>query len=99
MVRPVFNTAGNMGPSIRLDIDFQNVSPTQVATYSPASGTPWNTALWNTFPWSGIAGIRKNWQGANGVGYCAAFHMKIVNNTTSVQWMAIDYVYETGGIL
>lgn len=99
MVRPIFNTAGNMGPAMRLDIDFENVSPTQTATYSPAAGTPWNTALWNTFPWAAGSSIRKDWQGANGIGYWAAFHMRVVNNTTSVQWMSIDYVFERGGIL
>jgi hypothetical protein len=99
MVRPIFNTSGIMTPAIRLDIDFENLIPTQTASFSGSAGTPWNTALWNTFPWQSLPSIQKAWQGANGVGYAAAFHMVIVNNMTSVQWMSIDYVYEKGGIL
>lgn len=99
MVRPIFNTSGQMSPSIRLDIDFENIAPTAAATFVAANGTPWNTAKWNTFKWQSTPSIQKAWQGANGVGYAAAFHMKIVNNASSVQWMSIDYVYERGQIL
>lgn len=98
MVRPIFNVAANITPAIRLDIDFEDVTPTQTASYSAATGTPWDTALWDTFLWAGALNIVKNWQGANGVGYCAAFHMKLVSKVQT-QWMSIDYVYEKGGVI
>lgn len=99
MVRPIFNTAAILVPAIRLDIDFESVTPTQLATFSGASGTAWDTALWDTFLWQSLSTIQKTWQGANGVGYSASFHMKLACNTTSVQWMSIDYVFERGAIL
>jgi hypothetical protein len=99
MMRPIFNTAASLSPAIRLDIDFEDITPTQTATYSGLLGTPWDTALWDTFPWQTAATIQKSWQGANGVGYCAAFHMVVTCGPTSLQWMAIDYVYEKGAIL
>lgn len=98
MVGPTFNVAANIVPAIRLDIDFEDISPTQVASYSGATGTPWDTALWDTFLWAGASTIQADWQGANGVGKCAAFHMKLVSQVAT-QWMSITYVYERGAIL
>ena len=98
MVRPIFGVAGNISPAIRLDIDFENILPTQVAGFTAATGTLWDTALCDTFLWSSSLNIQRDWQGANGVGYCAAFHM-VITSSVETQWMSIDYVYERGGIL
>ena len=98
MVRPIFSVAGNISPAIRLDIDFENVLPTQVAGFTAATGTLWDTALWDTFLWASSLNIQRDWQGANGVGYCAAFHM-IITSAVETQWMSIDYVMEKGSIL
>lgn len=99
MIRPIFNTAAILTPAISLDIDFASNLPTQTATYSGVSGTPWDTAFWDTFLWQSLSTIQKDWQGANGVGYAAAFHMLLACKTVAVQWMSIDYVFERGAIL
>lgn len=99
MVRPVFYTAGTMTPSLRMDVDFEDVTPTSTGSFTSTSGTLWDTALWDTFPWGSVSSIKKDWQGASGIGYAGALHMRIVNNETAVQWMSVDYVYEVGQIL
>lgn len=99
MVRPVFLTAGEMNPAMRMDVDFEDQVPTSTGTFSDTSGTAWDTALWDTFPWGSSVSIKKNWQGVFGVGYAGALHMRIVNNASAVSWMSVDYVYETGSIL
>ena len=99
MVRPIFNTAGIMQATLAIDVDFASVYPTGTPTFSGTSGTPWSTALWNTFPWGDVSGIKKDWQGVNGIGYAGSLHMRIVNNKFPVQWMSVDYVYEVGAIL
>lgn len=99
MVRPVFYTAGSFRPSMRMDVDFDDVLPTSVGFYSDASGTAWDSALWNTFPWGSVTGIKTNWQSVSGLGYWGALHMRAVNNATPVQWMSTDYVFEAGAIL
>jgi hypothetical protein len=99
MARPVFLTAGNLSPAIRMDVDFEDVVPTSTGSFSNTGGTAWDTALWNTFPWGSSVSIKKDWQSVSGVGDAGALHMRIVNNATSVSWMSVNYVYEQGGIL
>lgn len=99
MARPVLLTAGSLGPAIRMDVDFENVTPTSTGTFTNTGGTLWDTALWDTFPWGSVLSIKKNWQSVSGLGYAGALHMRMQNNATSVSWMSVDYVYETGAIL
>lgn len=99
MCRPIFQTSGDMHAALAMDIDFSDAIPKGTPSYSGTSGTPWNTALWNTFPWGSVTSIKKSWQGITGIGYCGAIHMKIVNNKTAVQWQSIDVVHESGATL
>lgn len=99
MVRPIFYTAGIFNPSLRMDVDFEDVMPTGTGSFFGVAGTPWNSALWNTFPWQSSPAIKKDWQGVGGIGYAGALHMRVVNNQTSVSWMSVDYTFEMGAIL
>ena len=99
MIRPIFSLLGNVTPAIGLDVDFDDVTPTATATFSPGQGSLWNTSLWNTFLWGNNSLVKRDWQGVSGVGYCAALHMKVNNNSTGMSWMAVDYVFEQGAQL
>ena len=99
MVRPVFQTAGNMTAALAMDVDFEDNYPTATPTFSGTAGTAWNTALWNTFPWGDVSGIQMDWQGVNSIGFAGALHMRIVNNKTAVSWQSVEYVFESGGVL
>lgn len=99
MARPIINTAGNLQIAMGIDVDFADVRPTGVPTYTSSAGSLWNTSLWNTFYWGDVTSIKKNWQGVSGMGYCGALHMLIANNKTPVQWQSVDYLYEVGGVL
>lgn len=99
LVRPVFLTTGNMQAGVGMDMDFSDTYPTSTPTFYGTAGTAWNVGAWNTFPWGDISGIKKNWQGVTGLGYAGALHMRIVNNVSAVQWQAVEYVYEVGGVI
>ena len=99
MARPVFYTAGTFTPSLRIDVDFEDVRPSSTGSFSDTGGTAWDTGLWNTFPWGSTSAIHGDFQGVSGIGRCGAFHMRSVNNATQVQWMSVDYVLEKGAIL
>jgi hypothetical protein len=99
MLRPVINTAGTITPAIGVDVDFNDSPPPGSATFIASGGAYWNTSLWNTFYWGDVSNIKQTWRQAYGVGYCAALHMKVVNNASSLQWLSVDYVYETGGVI
>ena len=97
MARPVYKTSGKAVPALVLDVDFSNLQPLGLASYSGSVGAKWGD------PWGALWGtgedIQKDWQWVSGVGYAAALHMKVVNNVSSLQWMSVDYCFETGGIL
>lgn len=99
MVRPTFYTSGAFSPALDMNVDFQQVRPTDTGTFAAESGTAWDTALWDTFAWGSTASIKRDWQGVAAMGSCGALRMRVVNNATSVQWMALDYVYEMGAIV
>jgi hypothetical protein len=99
MIRPVINTAGTLVPAIGMDMDFADKPPPGTPTFTSAGGTLWNSSLWNTFGWGDVTNIKQTFQGAYGVGYTAALHMKVVNNFSALQWLSTDYVYEYGGVI
>jgi hypothetical protein len=99
MVRPIFQTAGNMTAALGMDMDFSDTYPTATPSFSGVTGTPWNTGAWNTFPWGDISSIKKDWQSVSGVGDAGALHMRIINNKSSVQWQSVEYVFNVGGVL
>jgi hypothetical protein len=99
MARPIFVAGGNVNAAIAMDMDFADSYPATTPTFSGNSGTPWNTAKWNTFPWSSGGNVKKDWQGVTGVGDAGALHMRVVNNKTATQWQSIQYVFKIGRIL
>lgn len=99
LARPLLRTTGDMEVAMSIDMDFRDTYPTSMPSYAGNTGTLWNTAPWNSFPWASGSGVQKDWQGASGVGDAAAFHMRAVNNKTSLQWQAVQYVYRMGGVL
>lgn len=99
MCRPTFLTAGSMQAALAVDVNFEDRYPTAQPTFSGTTGTPWGTKVWNTFPWGDVSSIKNDWQDVSGIGYCAALHMRIVNNRSAVQWQSVDYVYKLGGVL
>lgn len=99
MVKPVFNLTGRMTVTLGIDMDFTDSYPAAQPTFSGSGGTLWNTALWNTFPWSPGTNTKTDWQGLTGIGDAGALHMRIVNNMSSTSWQAVTYVFRLGGVL
>lgn len=99
MARPLLQTSGDLTIAIGMDMDFSDSFPEGMPTFSGVSGTKWNVAKWNTFPWGSDSEIKRDWQSVTGVGDAAAFHMRVANNKTALQWQAVQYTYRLGGIL
>lgn len=99
MVQPIFSITGNMTATIAIDMDFNDAYPAAQPSFTGGGGTLWNTALWNTFPWSPGVSTKTDWQGLTGVGDSGALHMRVVNNTSATNWQAVTYVFRLGGVL
>lgn len=97
MVRPLIQTTGNVSPALALNVDFQNVLPTNTPTFSTTQDSLWNVALWNVSYWSTGPIVQKEWQTVYGVGFSATVYMTIASTVSQVNILSFDYLLEAGG--
>lgn len=101
MMRPVFLTDGLPSIGVILNVDFDDSSASSFVDYGTGTnlGSTWDTGLWDTAIWGGSQGIQQEWQGAQGIGRCAAPRIEISTQGINLQWMATDIIYERGGMV
>ena len=99
MMRPIFQAGGPPNALAAINVDFDDTPPSTPVSVSTSSGAKWGSAKWGTAKWAGAATLYKQWQGINGVGYCAAARVKCASLGVPISWMATDIVMEKGGIL
>lgn len=99
MIRPLLQTTGNFVPTMALNVDFANVLPTGVPTFTGTPDALWNAALWDVSYWSSGPFIQKNWQTVGAIGFSATIYMTLASNAAQVNILSFDYVYKLGSIL
>ena len=101
LVRPILTSAGMPQFLIGINYDYDTITvPTGLLNYSsPSAGMVWGSMTWGTMKWGGLLASLKAWQWAGGIGYVASMGIIATNNGSETHWSAVDYVYETGGIL
>jgi len=99
MIRPILQSNGSPSFIANINLDYDDSGITGVPNFSPVSYGTWDSATWDSSIWSGGLSVIKNWQGVNGVGYCAAMRIKLESMGIEVQWDSTDLVMEVGGIL
>ena len=99
MMRPILLTDGTPAASINVNVDFDTSDTTSPLTFAATTYALWDTATWDNGIWGGDLNVSKYWQGATGVGYALAPHLKTASIGIRVQWVSTDLVFERGGIL
>jgi len=100
LFRPVLLVNGNIGFLVDIDVDFADDEVSGVASYTVSSGAVWDVDNWDEAYWAYGMTVAKEWLSPEEwMGYCAAGKVKISTHTLTVQWMSVDYVFESGGIL
>lgn len=99
MVRPIFSATGTPSLLMGMNVDYDTAAPTGVPTVEAYDSSIWDTDLWDTATWGGDFQIRKNWQTVSGVGFAGSLHIKITGASSTVKWLATDYVYEDGAVI
>lgn len=99
MMRPILNTDGVPAVGAAVNVDFDQNDNTTPVIFSPILYARWDQAIWDVSMWAGILNIQKNWQGATGLGYCAAPQIKGSASGIETHWMATDLVMERGTTL
>jgi hypothetical protein len=99
MVRPIILTTGAVYPTLALNVDFQNVLPTGVPTFSSTASPMWNVALWNVSYWASGPFAQKDWQTIYGIGFTGTVYMTLASTVSEVSVLSFDFLLENGGIL
>ena len=100
MCRPIIYSDGVPGASYGLNLDYDDSDVVSTPSFSPTTGSLWDSAVWDTATWGGGSlAIQKTWQYLSGLGYAGAFRLKTSSKGITVQLAAIDYLFEPGGVL
>jgi hypothetical protein len=100
MIRPMLAVNGDLTFSADIDVDFQDNAPSNTVFLDLPASSTWDSGLWGSATWGGGLTIVREWASPDEyVGYCAAGKLRISTSTLTVQWMAVDYIYEPGGVL
>lgn len=99
MMRPVLFTNGMPEIYGNVNVDFDTSDTTAALSFTATAFGTWDSSVWDTGIWGGDLAVEKNWQGATGVGYCAAPQLKVAASGIQVQWVSTDVVFEPGAIL
>lgn len=100
MFRPVLSVNGGLTYLTDIDVDFHDEPITGAAAYTVVSGATWDVDDWDEAHWSAGLEVVYQWTSPDAYsGRCAAGKLKITNNSLMIQWMACDYIYETGNML
>tara|TARA_R110000868_G_scaffold69515_2_gene204581 strand:- start:4695 stop:6263 length:1569 start_codon:yes stop_codon:yes gene_type:complete len=98
LMRPLINATGRPAVFVNVNVDYDLIPPTTPALFNPGAFPLWDVALWDYGLWGGRY-VLKDWQGINGIGYCAAPVMICAANGFEVNWMASDIVFQPGAVL
>lgn len=99
MMRPTISTNGIPAILGQMNVDFDQSDPSAPLSFSPIPFGVWDIGLWGQAIWGSDLVTVSNWQGATGVGYCAAPRLKTAAKGLQIQWVATDIVFEEGAIL
>lgn len=97
MIRPLLVADGTLTPTIQIDVDFADSSPSAPVTVLTPTGALWDSSLWDAAVWSTGAAPVINWLSCTALGTALAVRM-VVNlaGGGSAQAQAQDSVFDVG---
>jgi hypothetical protein len=101
MVRIYSITDGQPRPFMDLEVDYNNVAPTNQpeVTIGPSGGAVWDTATWDTDSWAQVTQPKQNWQGVTGLGRVGAVRVRLNISGATFSLTGADVLYELGGLM
>lgn len=77
MIRPFLVADGTLTPTIQIDVDFANSSPSAPVTVLTPTGALWDSALWDSGVWSVGSAPVINWLSCTALGTALAVRMVV----------------------
>jgi hypothetical protein len=99
LYRPLINSDGALGLAFAMDVDFNDMTPTNIPTVVAVAFAEWDVASWDDFDWGGDPVPVGQWQSAGALGTYGSIRIKGASNETAVRWYGTDVVLEPGGMI
>jgi hypothetical protein len=101
MVRLYTITDAQARPFMDLEVDYNNVAPTNQPELStgPGGGADWDISSWDTSSWAVLTQPKQNWQGVTGLGRVGAARIRVSVSGATFSLTGIDVLYELGGLM
>lgn len=93
MVQPFIVSSGLITPTISIDVNFADSSPSAPVTQITPTGAVWDASLWDSATWGGGTVALVNWLSAEAQGQALAIRMKV---NVGVSSNASSSVFDTG---
>jgi hypothetical protein len=77
MLQPLLVSSGQITPTISVDVDFADSSPTAPVTSFTASGAIWDVSKWDASQWASPTVTVTSWLSAQALGRALAVRMKV----------------------
>lgn len=98
-VRPLISVTGQVAIGLAMNADFADAAPLTIPTTTALVGSPWDTSTWDTSHWSGDFTMQKAWQTVSGFGFAQSLYLRVSSTAVQMRLQAIDYLFESGGVL
>lgn len=100
MFKPLLNVNGSLSFLTDFDVDFKDAPMLDSATYTVVAGAQWDVSNWDESYWAAGLEIVGRWTSPDeGVGIYGSAKLKIATNSLTIQWIANDVCFITGGVL
>lgn len=101
LIRPTFKATAGFSLILGGNTDFGVTIPYSVLETTPAVDTAlWDTAVWDSAYWSADAVIFSDWRTiATKPGFNFSLYLKVASQTTTPSLLAVDYIFDQGGLL
>lgn len=97
--RPYLAVDAQLEFLLGLNVDFEDIPPVGVATYTVTGSSLWDSAVWDSSLWGGGQVIQKQWKSPTAkVGQCVAVCLRIGVTQIEVQWASTDFLWTPGGL-
>ncbi len=98
MFRPTFQLTGQPIVYGNMAVDFDQTAPSSQLSVVSGAGSSWDSGTWDSVTFGGY-NFSRAWQGASGVGYCAAPNITGTAQGLELQWISTDVILEPGAYL
>lgn len=96
MMRALYQSNGQPGVLMNINVDYEDQIPTSSPTPGVAPTSAWDSATWDTSTWTAGTALSSQWLGAAGLGHTMAIRLRVVSDGASFTVNGFDLLSTAG---